>query len=59
MQQPSWRSPASVLAKHYVDLSLQKLKQAYDQAALTVLDTASELPSSSRYFRTSLSVRSS
>jgi integrase len=31
------RAPASVLAKHYVDLSPQKLKQVYDQAGLTVL----------------------
>ena len=31
------RAPASVLAKHYVDLSPQKLKQVYDQAGLLVL----------------------
>ncbi len=30
------RSPASVLAKHYVDLSPQKLKQVYDLASLRV-----------------------
>jgi integrase len=31
------RAPASVLAKHYVDLSPQKLKQVYDHAGLAVL----------------------
>ncbi len=30
------RAPASVLAKHYIDLSPQKLKQVYDLAGLTV-----------------------
>jgi len=31
------RAPASVLAKHYIDLSPQKLKQVYDQASLRIL----------------------
>lgn len=30
-------APVSVLAKHYVDLSPQKLKQVHDQAGLRVL----------------------
>jgi len=33
----SGRAPGSVLAKHYIDLSPQKLKQVYDQAGLKVL----------------------
>jgi intergrase/recombinase len=37
------RAPGSVLAKHYVDLSPQKLKQVYEQSGLTVLETPSVL----------------
>jgi integrase len=33
----SGRAPGSVLAKHYIDLSPQKLKQVYDHAGLKVL----------------------
>jgi integrase len=34
------KAPGSVLAKHYVDLSPQKLKQVYEQAGIRVLSSA-------------------
>lgn len=50
------RAPASVLAKHYVDLSPQKLKQVYEHAGLNVLNSSAQatVQSASEHSRSNL-----